>query len=329
MKRLAIYFFFDKDGIVDDYVPYFLQNLNKNCDEVCVVINEPITKKAKDILQKNCSNLIIRKNIGFDSWAYKEAIENYGYEEIAKFDELIICNYTCFGPIFGFEEMFEKMAQKTCDLWGVYKHPKHITKYANKNVVEHIQSNFIAFRKNILKSPLFKKYWSELKPVTNYHEAVAHHELICSKYFEDLGFVSDTYLDKQKYFNLTSGNASILSADIQIMEDRCPLLKRKCFYYGDRGFLYNTSNYNNLDIIKFIRKNSLYPVNYIFDNITREIPIDNLPTKISKNYDYYKYLLLNFLFLGLRKRFKNRLQDQKKIIKANVTKDNFINAFKD
>lgn len=29
IKRLAIYFFYDKDGIVDDYIPYMLNDLKK------------------------------------------------------------------------------------------------------------------------------------------------------------------------------------------------------------------------------------------------------------------------------------------------------------
>ena len=30
-KRLILYFMYDKDGIVDDYVPYMLRELKKNC----------------------------------------------------------------------------------------------------------------------------------------------------------------------------------------------------------------------------------------------------------------------------------------------------------
>ena len=30
MKRGGIYFFFDQDGIVDDYIPYLLNDLIKN-----------------------------------------------------------------------------------------------------------------------------------------------------------------------------------------------------------------------------------------------------------------------------------------------------------
>ena len=37
IKRLVIYFFYDKDGIVDRYVPYMLEDMKKNCSELFVV----------------------------------------------------------------------------------------------------------------------------------------------------------------------------------------------------------------------------------------------------------------------------------------------------
>ena len=33
-KRLAIYFFYDKNGVVDKYVPYFLDDLKKNVSDI-------------------------------------------------------------------------------------------------------------------------------------------------------------------------------------------------------------------------------------------------------------------------------------------------------
>lgn len=37
MNRIGIYFFYDKDGIVDDYVPYFLEKLKPFCRRLVVV----------------------------------------------------------------------------------------------------------------------------------------------------------------------------------------------------------------------------------------------------------------------------------------------------
>ena len=34
IRRIAIYFFYDKDGIVDDYIPYLLRDLVKNVEKL-------------------------------------------------------------------------------------------------------------------------------------------------------------------------------------------------------------------------------------------------------------------------------------------------------
>ena len=121
MNRLGIYFFFDKDGIVDDYVLYFLKNFKKICSEVCVVVNGFLTDISQQKLNDNCNKLIIRDNKGFDSWAYKRAIEEYGYNNIKKYDELVLCNFTFFGPIYPLEEMFLNMEKRNCDFWGIQR----------------------------------------------------------------------------------------------------------------------------------------------------------------------------------------------------------------
>ena len=43
MKRVAIYFFFDKDGIVDRYVKTVLTDLKRNIDRLIVVVNGNLT----------------------------------------------------------------------------------------------------------------------------------------------------------------------------------------------------------------------------------------------------------------------------------------------
>ena len=37
-KRLLIYFIYDRDGIVDDYIFYMLDDLEKNVEDIFVVV---------------------------------------------------------------------------------------------------------------------------------------------------------------------------------------------------------------------------------------------------------------------------------------------------
>ena len=42
IKRCAIFLYYDKQGIVDDYVIYLLNDLNKNIDKLLIVCNGTI-----------------------------------------------------------------------------------------------------------------------------------------------------------------------------------------------------------------------------------------------------------------------------------------------
>lgn len=57
INRLVIYFFYDADGIVDRYVPYMLEDINKNCSELFVVCNGKLTPEGRKTFQKLTPNV--------------------------------------------------------------------------------------------------------------------------------------------------------------------------------------------------------------------------------------------------------------------------------
>ena len=119
MKRAGIYVFFDKDGIVDRYVPYFITELHKVVDYIVVVANGRLTAEGRKTLAEAADDLFVRENRGFDAWAYKEAIEYIDWDGLREFDELVIAN-TTYGPFYPFQQAFDKMDADPCDFWGMY-----------------------------------------------------------------------------------------------------------------------------------------------------------------------------------------------------------------
>ena len=61
MKRLAVFFFFDQDGIADSYVDYFLADLAKNADRLMIVCNGILTAGSRTLLTKHTQELIVRE----------------------------------------------------------------------------------------------------------------------------------------------------------------------------------------------------------------------------------------------------------------------------
>lgn len=285
-KRLCIYFFYDKDGIVDKYVFYYLQEIKKFCDEICVVINGQILDVYKNQLEKSVNKVIVRENIGFDSWAYKKAIETYGYEKIAdNFDELILNNFTNYGPIHPFEKMFAVMDKKECDFWG---HNKYIAdenqKFDDMPMPDHFQSYFMAFRKNLLKSEDFKKYWCTLSLPSDYLEAVKFHELRCTRYFEELGYISSEYIPYNAY-PPDFGNTSVYMAYSLLQKYNSPFLKRKIFTIENGKFAFPLWGKESVyDLLEYIKVHTQYDINLLYENIvrTQNIETDTCDEDIQK-----------------------------------------------
>ena len=267
-NRLLIYFLYDKNGVVDDYVTYFLKTFQPYCKEVCVVVNGVLTKDSELKLKEYTNKILIRENFGYDSYAYKFAIESYGFDNIKKYDELILANYTMYGPIYSPSEMFEKMRNKNCDFWGITKCLKSKNKIANLEVNEHLQSYFITIKKNILEDSNFKTYWDTLNQPTTYSEAVAFHELRFTKYFNDLGYKFDSYIDLKKYEKKMKNRIPFYPICQQVEEDRMPFIKRKAFIEY-KGLFENQIEKGPLYLIDYIKNNTSYNINLILSDIKR------------------------------------------------------------
>ena len=306
MKRLGIYFFYDKDGIVDDYVPYYLSKLKPFCKELCVVVNKPLSKSGEQKLYAVTDKLIIRDNIGFDSCAYKEAIESYGYDTLKLYDELILCNFTCYGPVFPFSEMFSKMEKSDCDFWGISRYPRIENKricdqQETDYVPEHIMSFFMGIRKKMLSSRTFKKYWDNLKVATNYAEAVAFNELLFTPYFEKHGFKSDTFISPELNKKFRENGATFTPCDF--LKVRCPIVKRRAFFTDYSLFLYFENGLQSRTALDYIAKYTDYNVNLIWDNLIR-----TQPGSVLKRNLHLNYFLNEDLFYGNEENLKESLK---------------------
>lgn len=268
-RRLCIYFFYDEQGVVDRYVIHYLKEIRKSCSEICVVVNGKLNAEGQSAFERISDVLIIRENVGFDSSAYKDAILHYGYEYIANnYDELILNNFTNYGPIYPFEEMFAFMDKRDCDLWGNAYYSAVGNKIGGILVPEHLMSYFIVFRSSILKSEAFKQYWQTLKIADNYQEAILFHETRCMEYFMRKGFVADSFISREKYF--CRDNIAVWMAYRLLTEDRNPLLKRKVFMMNKDGFCFKLMDgHDACEAMQYLVEHTSYDPMLIMENVGR------------------------------------------------------------
>ncbi|TXR50871.1 rhamnan synthesis F family protein [Phyllobacterium endophyticum] len=264
-KRIAIAFFYDDEGIVDDYMLHLLQSMQPFVEKTVFVSNGPLSNKSETSVEPLVDEVIIRKNEGFDVWAYKTAIERIGYEKLAEYDELVLYNHTFFGPIFPFSEMFEEMETRHDDFWGISIHgemtPNPFTGIGTLPL--HINSHFTVIRRPILSSKAFRFYWDEMPKIESYTDSILIHESRLTEYLANLGYTFSSYVDPAEY-----GSPYPVFIDIaEAMAKRCPILKRRLFFHDP---LFH--EFNAIDLpraMRLIEQESDYDQSLIWKNIVR------------------------------------------------------------
>ncbi|MGL5973262.1 MAG: rhamnan synthesis F family protein, partial [Oscillospiraceae bacterium] len=271
-KRLAIYFFYDKQGIADEYNFYLLNDLKKNIDELLVVINGKIEEKSLLKFKNVANKVIVRENIGFDVWAYKEGMESYGEDGLNNFDEIILLNFTNFGPLYPFSEMFSEMEKRDDDFWGITvfhevdHDPFNTIKY--NYIPLHIQSHFIAVRKNLFNSKDFKIYWENMPQINSYEDSIGNHEAIFTKHFCDKGYKWSSYIDTTEFYDDVNYPLMYKSKYL-IEEKRCPILKRRTFFHEYIDIIQISSGENVVESFNYIKNNLDYDTDMILENLIR------------------------------------------------------------
>lgn len=276
MKRLAIYFFFDKDGIVDRYIGNILEELLKNTQRLIIVSNGPLTEASRLFIKKYTQELIIRENKGFDVWAYKTVMNSLGWKELLTFDEVILMNYTIMGPVYLLSEVFNTMDQKTeLDFWGITKCFREDSKSAQEMwnnpygyIPEHIQSSFTVFRKSIISSSIFQQYWDNMPPILSYYESGGKHEQVITKYFSDNGFKWDCYTQYDGVDYEYYGFCPLITFPLEIIKGkRSPFFKRRSFFISKCE---STSALPKAkELLDFLEKETTYDTSLIYENLIR------------------------------------------------------------
>jgi lipopolysaccharide biosynthesis protein len=287
LKRLGIFFFYDKYGIVDEYVLFLLKNITDYMSDILVVCNGLLTPEGRQKFEDLGCKVLVRDNVGFDVWAYKEAMSFWGWDNLTEYDELILFNHTIFGPIYPFSEMFEKMDSCDLDFWGITVHHGDPSDPFNKlkrgYLPLHLQSHFIAIRNKMLKSAEFKNYWENMCPITSYEEAICFHEAIFTETFEDFGFSWKPYIDTTDSMEITS--YPLMMTPVELLKDyRCPIIKRKSFFLNAGTYLSETCNENASELFSYVKHHTDYDVEMIWDNLLRTCNQSDLKNCLNLNY---------------------------------------------
>ncbi len=228
-RRAIIYLVYDRDGIVDDYIPHKLERLRSHADYIFVVVNGRLDDANLSKLLAVADEVHQRENVGMDVGGYADALSVLS-DRMGEFDELLLMNYTWFGPIGTFDDVFDRMNATAVDFWGMTVHgaenPHPIT---GEGVMRaHLQSHWIAVRSSLFLSDDWREYWATMPPITSYRTSILNHESRFTGHFADLGYQWAAAFPEENYPGTT--HAAFESA-LQLLRDGCPVLKRRPFFH--------------------------------------------------------------------------------------------------
>jgi len=289
LKRAAVFVFYDKEGVCDDYIAYYLEEIRSVCERLVIVSNGSVTPEARDILFKYATpgDVIVRENKGFDAWGYRAGLMHIGFESLADIDEVLITNDTVFGPVYPLAEIFDEMeVREELDFWGMTQHPAYEKEdLVTRNnpfgyVSEHLQTYFVVFRRRLMESEVFERFWRKLLPIEKYEEAVGKFESIMTKMFGDEGFAWDSFVHKEDIAT-DDPNFTLYCPATMLSEHRFPFLK--CRVFKQDTLALNAGDQPR-DAFDYIKEYTNYDTDMIWQSVLRKIDMGSFVRAMALSY---------------------------------------------
>ena len=269
-KRIAVLVSYDKDGMIDDYIPYMMRDLQECVERIVVVFNGSLQPNSRKKLLSLTPDVVERENRGYDAAAWCYAFDQYiGWDELVKYDELVLLNDSFYGPLYPFCEVFARMEDRDADFWGLSAHGEMPqVKMDNRYgyLPAHLQSYFLVVRSRMLKSDAFRKYWQEQKEFTSFREVIEQNEVVFTKYFADKGYRWASYIDTMTMDREETVNQYTYNI-VEMLWRGYPVIKRKSL--TDRDKIGMNNNEDCRLALEYIKKHSSYDVSLIWQNVLR------------------------------------------------------------
>jgi lipopolysaccharide biosynthesis protein len=185
MRRICFFAHYDAKSEIKEYVLFYIKKLKTVCDDIIFVSVSNVHDSEHLKLSPYIKSFINRENTGYDFGSWKCGIESIGYDNLSQYDEVLLCNDSCFGPIIPLKDVFVKMENSKSDAWSI------TTCYAMRY---HMQSYFMVIKKQIFSQNWFKDFFANIKDQKNKIDYIRKYEVGISDVIQNNGFKIDSYI---------------------------------------------------------------------------------------------------------------------------------------
>lgn len=266
-KKCLVYVIFEAEENLQRYKVLFLEKLASLVDETLIVVNGGLKSEDLSTLEQY-GQVLVRDNTGYDAAAFREGILTFGKEKLQTSSQLLLVNDTNIGPMRDLNEVFQTMAERNLDFWGisfgeVQEDATNFNQYGY--IPEHLQSYFLVIESLLLRSEEFFDYWNNLTDTDSRDKAIGKHETTFTKYFADLGYRYDALVPENK-------DSAMYIHPLRMLRAGSPLIKYTSLQnYNEQQFRWQGLERRTEvpDLLNYVRKETDYPVE-ILDNIVKK-----------------------------------------------------------
>lgn len=266
-KKALVYVIFESEARLQEYKLRFLQALAPLVDDVIVVVNGQLHDDDINTLEAY-GKVLTRDNKGYDTAAFREGIFAFGKDKLKDYDQLLLVNDTNIGPMRDLSQVFQEMADKQLDFWGISfgEEQEDVTKENPYGYIpKHLQSYFLVIEKLMLNDDDFYEYWTNLTDTDSRDKAIGRHETRFTKHFADLGYRYDAVVQEYE-------DSAMYIHPLKMLKAGSPLVKYTALKnYDEDQFLWQGLDRDSEvpDLLEFISEETDYPVS-ILENIVNK-----------------------------------------------------------
>lgn len=186
MKRAIVFAHFDRDGLIDAYVHYFLSSLRPYAHTL-IFVSTSASENELEKLNHLCDIAITRENCGYDFMSWKIGLDYLS--SIHDFDEITFINDSIYGPLSSLEHLFNAATKKPTDFWGLARCHQQDS---------HIQSYFFSFRRNLITQGIFSRFWNDVTTLDSKDEIISRYEIGLSQQLNTEGYATEVIFDPKQ-----------------------------------------------------------------------------------------------------------------------------------
>ena len=166
--RVALFCHFDAQGAVRADVLRYLAALREAGFSIIAVSNGgALQPLAMTHLQTVCAAVLVRRNVGYDFCAWREALERFGVPR-SDTELVLLANDSVYGPLHSLTPILARVMAGGADVWGL----------TDSNQIRfHLQSYFLVAGAAAIRSDAWRRFWQSVRPVPSKSMMIRRYEV--------------------------------------------------------------------------------------------------------------------------------------------------------